>query len=156
MWSVSINNHAIWKDIDKKMAARKDADRHQMSVASHTAVPIGTAKWLGLRVGCEYMPSPWVRDTVNHIAYLWQAFPHAQPSFPAISPYLSARLYGWLPTSDTYGIPSLPPLYTFSFLDLCFLPSHLFHLTSHLSLLTPHHSSLTPHPSPLTSHTYFL
>ena len=47
MWSVSINNHAIWKDIDKKMAARKDADRHQMSVASHTAVPIGTAKWLG-------------------------------------------------------------------------------------------------------------
>ncbi len=112
----------------KKMAARKDADRHQMSIASHTAVPIGTAKWLGLRVGCEYMPCPWVGDTVNHIAYLWQAFPHAQPSFPAISPYLSARLYGWLPTSDTYGIPS-----------------HLSSLTSQLSSL----SSLTPHLSPL-------
>ena len=57
MWSVSINNHAIWKDIDKKMAARKDADRHQMSVASHTAVPIGTAKWLGLRVDVNICPA---------------------------------------------------------------------------------------------------
>jgi len=27
-------------------AVRKDADRHQMLVASHTAVPIGTVKWL--------------------------------------------------------------------------------------------------------------
>jgi len=33
---MSLNGFAAWKD----------ADRHRMSVASHTAIPIGTAVWL--------------------------------------------------------------------------------------------------------------
>ncbi len=34
-------------DVVNNLAVRKDADRHQMLVASHAAVPVGTAKWLG-------------------------------------------------------------------------------------------------------------
>ena len=32
---------------------RLDAIRHQMSVASHTAVPVGMAKWLEVRLARE-------------------------------------------------------------------------------------------------------
>ena len=31
----------------KDAVRKEDADRHQTKVASHTAVPMGTAKWLG-------------------------------------------------------------------------------------------------------------
>ena len=36
--------------MSKNHVVRKYADRHQMLVATHTAVPVGTAKWLGRRM----------------------------------------------------------------------------------------------------------
>jgi len=39
---------------------------------------------------------------VHRVPYLRQGIPFAASSIPAISPYLSARLYGWLLTSDAY------------------------------------------------------
>ena len=36
LWLMSLNS----------LAARRDADRHQMSVASHTGLPLGRPKWL--------------------------------------------------------------------------------------------------------------
>ena len=73
-------------------------------VASHTAVPLGTAKWL-------------VRATHTHKTLLickgqvltmsptqGQAYIIGATFAPAISRCLKARLYGWLPLSDASGI----------------------------------------------------
>ncbi|MBQ9363794.1 MAG: hypothetical protein IJT97_10330, partial [Bacteroidaceae bacterium] len=38
------------------------------------------------------------------IAYLTAGCLCVRPRIPAIAPYLTARLYGWLPLSDAYGI----------------------------------------------------
>ena len=84
-------------------ATKEDADRHQMLVASHTGLPIGRPKWLEKE--CRKRRTlPLGKGHIKFIAYLRQAFPHTQHSFPAISPYLWARLYGWLLTSNAYGI----------------------------------------------------
>jgi len=64
-------------------AARKDADRHQMSVASHTETPIGVSKWL--EEECRKRRTlPLGKGHIKLIAYLQQAFHHTQHSFPAI------------------------------------------------------------------------
>ena len=39
------------------------------------------------------------------IAYQTAGLLVVYPCIPAIAPYLTARLYGWLPLSDAYGIP---------------------------------------------------
>ena len=86
---------------------RNDAYRHQTKVASHTAVPLGTAKWLGrtnhtpgtlpLGKGQGLLMSPTQR----------QADIIGGNLIPAISKNLKAFLYGWLPLSNAYGISNL-------------------------------------------------
>ena len=88
--------------------ARKDAVRHRTKVASHTAVPMGTAKWLvwdypPMIKACLYGRRHVLRMSLTYskVLCVW-----VSPS-PAISPYITARLYGWLPLSNASGISSV-------------------------------------------------
>jgi len=90
---MSLNGFAAWKD----------ADRHRMSVASHTAVPIGMAKWLGWRMQQTECPAVG-RGHDGPYRLPTAGFPSLPIPFPAISVYLTADLYGWLLTSNAYGI----------------------------------------------------
>jgi len=72
-----------------------------MLVASHTAVPIGTAN--GWEWGMQQMECPAVGRGHDEPYRLPMAgFPSRSIPFPAISVYLTADLYGWLLTSDAY------------------------------------------------------
>ena len=86
-----------------------------MLVASHTAVPIGTAKWLEekyrkrrtLPLGkgrIKFIAYLQAGDMPFGVPYLWQGIPFAASSPPAISNHLTAILHGWLLTSNAYGI----------------------------------------------------
>ena len=74
-------------------------------VASHTAVPLGTAKWLG-------RATPHTRNlAVGKGQGLLMSPTQGQADIigatlaPAISKHPRAFLYGWLPLSDAYRHP---------------------------------------------------
>ena len=74
-------------------------------VASHTAVPLGTAKWLG-------RATPHTRNlAVGKGQGLLMSPTQGQADIigatlaPAISNHPRAFLYGWLPLSDAYRHP---------------------------------------------------
>ena len=86
-------------------------------VASHTAVPLGTANQRSLFASAR--ESKWlVRATpthktlplgkghtqIAHVAYLKAGCILRGNLVPAISKHLKAFLYGWLPLSDAAGI----------------------------------------------------
>ena len=84
-----------------------------MLVASHTAVPIGTANGWGW--GMQQTECPAVgRGHDGPYRLPMAGFPSRSIPFPAISKHLTAFLYGWLLTSDAYrhlSHPSpIPPL----------------------------------------------
>ena len=90
-------------------------------VASHTSVPLGTAKWLGKR---HHTPGtlplgkgqePLMSPTQG------QAIIIGLPLPPAISKHLKAFLYGWLPLSDAKRHLSLQTA-------LCPMPIGIFSL----------------------------
>ena len=73
-------------------------------VASHTAVPLGTAKWLERAI-----PTPVTLPLGKGQGLLMsptqrQADIIGNNSIPAISQPLWGQLYGWLPLSNAYGI----------------------------------------------------
>ena len=75
-------------------------------VASHTAVPLGTAKWLERAI-----PTPVTLPLGKGQGLLMsptqgQADIIGSNSIPAISQPLWGQLYGWLPLSNAYGISS--------------------------------------------------
>ena len=75
-------------------------------VASHTAVPLGTAKWLGKQ---HHIPGtlPLGKGQVLPMSPTQgQAYIIGDNLIPAISQSPRGRLYGWLPLSNAYGIPS--------------------------------------------------
>ena len=81
--------------------------RHQTKVASHTATPLGVAKWLVRGCPEEYslplgrrhgLPVPLT--CVALVPYLKARFYVWVSLIPAISRCLKARLYGWLPLSN--------------------------------------------------------
>ena len=92
-------------------------------VASHTAAPLGAAKWLGKRYhtpgtlplgkGQEPLMSPTQG----------QAILLGGISVPAISKHLKAFLYGWLPLSDASGIiiVNCPTAFSLITVFVCFL-----------------------------------
>ena len=91
-------------------------------VASHTAVPLGTAKWLVWDyppniLACLYGRRHVLRMSLTYskVLCVW-----VSPS-PAISPYITARLYGWLPLSNASGI-SFPCNTTQDWTPTAFLP----------------------------------
>ena len=101
--------------IGRKQLARKgcswavckeDADRHQTKVASHTAAPHGGCEMAGARVAPIISACPWVGDMVSPCPLPTARLRVWGVAFPAISRCLKARLYGWLPLSNAYGISS--------------------------------------------------
>ena len=73
-------------------------------VASHTAVPLGTAKWL-VRATPPFYTLPLGKGQEQHMSPTQgQADIKGATFAPAISRCLKARLYGWLPLSDASGI----------------------------------------------------
>ena len=71
-------------------------------VASHTAVPLGTAKWL-VRVTPPFYTLPLGKGQEQHMSPTQrQADIIGATLAPAISKHLKAFLYGWLPLSDAY------------------------------------------------------
>ena len=47
-----------------KVVSKEDAVKHQTKVASHTAVPLGTAKWLEKNTPHKNIACLWVGDIV--------------------------------------------------------------------------------------------
>ena len=73
-------------------------------VASHTAVPMGTAKWL-VRATPPFYTLPLGKGQEQHMSPTQgQADIKGAAFAPAISKHLTAFLYGWLPLSDAAGI----------------------------------------------------
>ena len=76
-------------------------------VASHTEKPLGFSKWL---VRPNHTPGtlPLGKGQEQHMSPTQgQADIIGATLAPAISRCLKARLYGWLPLSNAYGISSL-------------------------------------------------
>ena len=112
-------------------------------VASHTAVPLGTAKWLVRATPTnKTLPLGKGHTQIAHVAYLKAGCILRGNLVPAISKHLKAFLYGWLPLSDASGIIFMltAPIFNFS--------SLIVHLDAyrHLSLL-PHHARSYRHYS---------
>ena len=73
-------------------------------VASHTAVPLGTAKWLE-RATPPFYTLPLGKGQEQPMSPTQgQADIKGATFAPAISKHLTAFLYGWLPLSDASGI----------------------------------------------------
>ena len=73
-------------------------------VASHTAVPLGTAKWL-VRVTPTPETLPLGKGHTQPMSPTQgQAYIIRGNPIPAISQPLNGQLYGWLPLSDAAGI----------------------------------------------------
>ena len=97
---------------------QRGCQRHQTKVASHTAVPMGTANqrslfakrgkvngWYGIAL--NNIACPWVGDMSGSCPLPKGKVPVVWCRFPAISKHLKAFLYGWLPLSNAYGISSV-------------------------------------------------
>ena len=105
-------------------------------VASHTAVPLGTAKWL-----VRATPTPETLPLGTGHTQLMsptqgQAYIIGETLAPAISKHPRAFLYGWLPLSDASGIilsildiPNVLLLY-----NVCFIFENL---SNNIRILTP-------------------
>ena len=74
-------------------------------VASHTAVPMGTAKWLVRATPTFYTLPLGKGQGLLMSPTQGQADIIGGNSIPAISQPLWGQLYGWLPLSNAYGIP---------------------------------------------------
>ncbi|MBQ5983124.1 MAG: hypothetical protein IJL54_13255 [Prevotella sp.] len=104
-----------------------------MLVASHTAVPIGTANGWGW--GMQQTECPAVGRGHDEPYRLPMAgFPSRSIPFPAISVNLTADLYGWLLTSDAYRHLSVQQGYlttstTSTILQSSQFPKHISHLS---------------------------
>ena len=59
----------------------------------------------GMRLPLIIQPALGQATRVPYVPYLSARFLVWVSFFPAISPYPQARLYGWLPLSNAYGIP---------------------------------------------------
>ena len=86
---------------------QRGCQRHRTMVASHTETPLGVSKWLGktnhtpgtLPVGKgQRLPMSPTQGQADIIG---------GNLIPAISQPLWGQLYGWLPLSNAYGIPSI-------------------------------------------------
>ena len=86
---------------------QRGCQRHRTKVASHTAVPMGTAKWLVWCYTHYFKPAFTVGDMSSSCPLPTARFWVWVSLYPAISKHLTAFLYGWLPLSNAYGIPSL-------------------------------------------------
>ena len=69
-------------------------------VASHTVVPLGTAKWLERATPTHGTLPLGKGHGLTMSPTQGQAILYGGYSFPAISKNLKAFLYGWLPLSD--------------------------------------------------------
>jgi len=76
-------------------------------VASHTEKPLGFSKWLVRGLPHNNIACPWVGDMVCVCPLPKGKVSGVGVAFPAISRCLKARLYGWLPLSNAYGISSI-------------------------------------------------
>ena len=73
-------------------------------VASHTAAPIGAAKWL-VRATPPFYTLPLGKGQEQHMSPTQGQADIKRATFaPVISKHLTAFLYGWLPLSDAAGI----------------------------------------------------
>jgi len=97
-------------------------------VASHPAVPMGTAGWL-VRATPPFYTLPLGKGQEQHMSPTQgQADIKGATFAPAISKHLTAFLYGWLPLSDASGIliangPTASSLLT---VFVCFLWHRIF------------------------------
>ena len=93
---------------------KNDASRHRTMVASHTATPLGVAKWL-VRGYNKNNSLPLGRrhgllvslTCVALVPYLKARFRVWVSPSPAISQSPGGQLYGWLPLSNASGISSV-------------------------------------------------
>ena len=86
---------------------QRGCQRHQTKVASHTAVPMGTAKWL-VKMDHTSGTLPLGKEHTQHMSPTQrQAYIIGGNPIPAISQPLWGQLYGWLPLSNAYGISSV-------------------------------------------------
>ena len=93
-------------------------------VASHTAAPIGAAKWLE-RATPPFYTLPLGKGQEQHMSPTQGQADIKRATFaPAISKNLKAFLYGWLPLSDAAGILSL-------LTAPCILPNGIFFAIVH-------------------------
>ena len=104
-------------------SAMRRCQRHRTKVASHTVVPLGTANQRSL-FAKRGKVNGWEGRT-THPETLPIGKGHTQPLSPtqgqadiigatlapAISQPQEGQLYGWLPLSNAYGIPSLATKY---------------------------------------------
>ena len=74
-------------------------------VASHTAVPMGTAKWLVRATPHKYNLADMQGTRAAYVAYRkGRLISWWSNTIPAISQPQEGQLYGWLPLSNAYGI----------------------------------------------------
>ena len=89
--------------LDRNVTIEGNAARHLMLVASHAESPLGDSKWLERKnCGGESLPLGR-RYGFSCPLPKGRAF-RLRHSSSSHLPYLSERLYGWLLTSDAYGI----------------------------------------------------